>query len=56
MEEDDSHQVLVLSPEKVRGFLDGDELDDLETALDHAQGDVMTGRTKEYHILIVVRR
>jgi hypothetical protein len=54
----EDHEVLELSVSQVRSWIDGKERqtqDDLEAALDQAQGDILTGKEDEVFIIIHVR-
>lgn len=46
---------LTVTVDRARKFLDGEELDELETALDEAQGDVFSGACQRRFVIIEVR-
>ena len=50
----DNVKELELKVEEIRNFLDGEDLEELEVALDEAQGDVYADRYNEYYLVIKV--
>ena len=53
-EEMNENEFVALSVDEVRGFFEGRDLEALENALDHAQGEVHSGKVKVAYILIKV--
>lgn len=58
MEEDEIDQTVRLSSTQILEYFATPEavIEDLDTALDFAQGDVLTQGKEEYRILVIVRR